>query len=86
MVSKCSNTSKRALLCEVASYPEAAYVKPKFAAALLDTSPAVLANWRNQRRGPPYSGHGDFVRYQIKVLNEWMAQRASEITTPVKRN
>ena len=67
------------LLNELESLPETALVSVRLAAAALDTSPGVLANWRSQRRGPPYCGHGDFIRYRLSELYEWISNRAGEV-------
>ena len=56
-----------------------AFVTARQAAAFLDSSPSVLANWRSQRRGPPYCGNGDFIRYRIVDLHNWMARRSREV-------
>jgi hypothetical protein len=63
------------LLAEITDLPDNAYVTSKHAAAFLDTTPAQLANWRMQRRGPPFVG-GDarFVRYKISDLKDYMQQ------------
>ena len=68
------------LLHEIRGLPSDAFVTPQHAAALLDTTTSVLANWRSQRRGPVYSGHRDFIRYRIEALRQWMMQREREMS------
>jgi len=74
-----TNTSRVALLSEIENLPNTAFVSSRHAAALLDGSPSVLANWRSQRRGPAYCGNGDFIRYRVIDLHHWMAQRSHEV-------
>jgi len=74
-----SPPSRAQLLEELENLPDTALVSVRHAAAALDTSPGVLANWRSQRRGPPYCGHGDFIRYRISELYWWISNRAGEV-------
>jgi hypothetical protein len=67
------------LLLDIEELSCDSFVSARHAAAVLDTSPSVLANWRSQRRGPRYCGNGDFIRYQLRDLHSWMSQRAGEI-------
>ncbi len=71
--------SRAHLLKEIEDLPETALVSARHAAALLDSSPSVLANWRSQRRGPPYCGNGAFIRYRLIDLYNWIEKRAGEI-------
>ena len=75
------SSSRVQLLIDLEGLPNTAYVSARHAAALLDSTPSVLANWRSQRRGPPYCGNGDFIRYRIIDLQQWMAKRACEVTS-----
>jgi 5-methylcytosine-specific restriction endonuclease McrA len=43
------------------------------AAEFLRTSPATLAQWRSEGRGPPYVYLGSRVRYLRLVLEEWLS-------------
>jgi hypothetical protein len=76
---KRSEKSRVDLLAEIESLPASAFVSPYHAAAYIDSTPSVLANWRSQRRGPRYHGARDFVRYRLSDLDEWMATRANEV-------
>jgi hypothetical protein len=73
--------SRAALLVEMADLPPSAFVTTALAAAYINTSPAVMMNWRSQRRGPRYHGSQEFIRYRIADLDRWMASRAGEIRT-----
>ena len=75
------SSSRVQLLIDLEGLPIAALVSARHAAAVLDSSPSVLANWRSQRRGPPYCGNGDFIRYRLRDLHAWMAHRADEVRT-----
>ena len=59
---------RAARLAEIADLPDCAYITPLDAAALLDTSPGVMANWRSKKRGPRFVRSGDFIRYQLGAL------------------
>lgn len=67
------------LLKNIEHLPPFTFLDARHAAAILGTSPGVLANWRSQRRGPPYCGNGHFVRYQYSALMDWINRRASEV-------
>jgi hypothetical protein len=67
------------LLFQVRDLPEDAFVSARHAAAVLDTSISVLANWRSQRRGPSYCGNHGFIRYRLSALHAWMSQRRGEV-------
>jgi hypothetical protein len=69
------------LLTEIEALPDNAYVTAEHAAAYLNTSVGVLSNWRSQRRGPQYEGAKGFIRYRLRALKAFMAQRASEVPT-----
>lgn len=69
---------RASLLKEIEDLPETAFVSARYAAALLDSSPSVLANWRSQRRGPPYCGNRTFIRYRLSDLYAWIAAREGE--------
>ena len=40
----------------------------------------VLAVWRAQGRAPPHVGTGKMIRYDINVLDEWVASRPTQRT------
>jgi hypothetical protein len=82
---QCVLGERAELLLQVHGLPGDAFVSARHAAAVLDTSTSVLANWRSQRRGPTYHGNGDFIRYQLSTLYAWMSQRAGEVTTTEER-
>jgi hypothetical protein len=67
------------LLARIAALPTDAFVSPQLAAAFLDTTTGVLDSWRKQRRGPPYHGANQFIRYRIVELNHWMSTRSGEV-------
>jgi hypothetical protein len=76
---------RAARLTEIADYPDCAYISAVDAAALLDTSPGVLANWRSRKVGPRFVRFRDSIRYQMGALKafaegrdrlEWDAQPA----------
>jgi hypothetical protein len=71
--------SRADLLAEIADLPPSAFVTTTLAAAYINTSPAVMMNWRSQRRGPRYHGTQEFIRYRIADLDQWMSSRADEI-------
>ena len=74
-----SDRSRADLLAEIAGLPPSAFVTTTLAAAYINTSPAVMMNWRSQRRGPRYHGKNEFIRYRISDLDLWMSARADEI-------
>ena len=74
-----SEKSRADLLAEIAGLPPSAFVTTMLAAAYINTSPAVMMNWRAQRRGPRYHGTREFIRYRIADLDQWMSARAGEI-------
>ena len=74
-----SEKSRAVLLSEIADLPPSAFVTTTLAAAYINTSPAVMMNWRSQRRGPRYHGKNEFIRYRISDLDLWMSARADEI-------
>jgi hypothetical protein len=67
--------SRTDLLNEIAGLPDFTCVTAKHAAAMIDTTPAVLANWRSARRGPRFVRNGDFIRYQIGALKAFIQGR-----------
>ncbi len=68
--------TREELLVELASLPDESFATSAYAAAFLDTSTAVLANWRQRRRGPPFMASGrKFVRYRVGDLRRYMAER-----------
>jgi hypothetical protein len=71
--------SRADLLAEIAGLPASAFIPTAHAAAYLGSTPAVLMNWRSQRRGPRYHGKNEFIRYRISDLDRWMSARADEI-------
>jgi hypothetical protein len=71
--------SRADLLAEIAGLPPSAFITTTQAAAYIGSTPAVMLNWRSQRRGPRYHGKNDFVRYRISDLDLWMSSRANEI-------
>jgi hypothetical protein len=66
------------LLAEMAGLSEDAYVTAKHAAAFIDTSVGQLANWRVQRRGPPFVSGQRFIRYRLADLRSFMSARLKE--------
>ncbi len=54
-------------------------LSPKQAAEFLGVSLDTLAQWRSQRRGPPYVKlEGRLVRYRAADLESYLAQHAVE--------
>ena len=76
---QCDRVVRAELLSQLHDLPDDAFVSARHAAAVLDTTTSVLANWRSQRRGPTYHGNGDFIRYRLATLHTWMSQRAGEV-------
>jgi len=74
-----SEKSRADLLAEIADLPPSAFVPTVQAAAYIGSTPAVMMNWRLQRRGPRYHGKNEFIRYRISDLDQWMSARANEI-------
>jgi hypothetical protein len=57
------------------------FLNSKEAASWLGLASAdVLAVWRAQGRAPPHVGTGKMIRYDINVLEEWMASRPTSRT------
>jgi Helix-turn-helix domain len=53
------------------------------ASALLRCSPAALAKFRTERRGPPYVRVGRLIRYRHRDLLRWInSQRVSPEQSP----
>jgi hypothetical protein len=71
--------SRADLLAEIEGLPSSAFINTTQAAAYIGSSPAVLLNWRSQRRGPRYHGSNDFIRYRISDIDLWMSTRATEV-------
>ena len=46
-------------------------VSEKLAAPIIGCQPMTLANWRSQRKGPPYRKVGRSIFYSLKELLEW---------------
>jgi len=66
-------TTEPALLpAEVMPY---VLMDPKQTASFLGTTPATLADWRNDGLGPPYCKVGALVRYQFRNLQAWLNDR-----------
>lgn len=56
-----------------------ALLMPKQAAELLGLPKGTLAQWRSQRRGPPYIKlEGRLVRYRRSDLEEWLEHQTIE--------
>ncbi len=71
------------VLHAISKLPAQVFLTSLEAACYLGTTPAVLGNWRSERIGPKYSGHGPrFVRYRVSDLDQWMQGRAGEVGTP----
>jgi hypothetical protein len=66
------------LLAEIYNLPDEAFVTAKHAAAFVDTTPGQLANWRMQRRGPPFVSGRRFIRYRLADLRAFMANKFKE--------
>jgi predicted DNA-binding transcriptional regulator AlpA len=47
-------------------------ITTKIAADLLGRHPAVLADWRHQKRGPRYIKIGKSIRYRMSDLENWV--------------
>ncbi len=56
------------------------FVSPREAAKMLGFSPATLANWRAQGKGPKSHRFGARVRYALTDLDEWITRSASTTT------
>jgi hypothetical protein len=54
---------------------------PDEAAAFLLVSVETLAQWRSQRRGPPYIKLGRAVRYRVNDLEGYLAEHTVEPLT-----
>ena len=74
-----SEKPREELLEQVAGLPPSAFIPTAHAAAYLASTPGVMLSWRSQRKGPPYHGRGNFIRYRIAELDLWMASRANEV-------
>jgi hypothetical protein len=74
-----SGFDRALLLRQIAGLPGEAFLTSTQAAAYLNTSLGVLANWRSARVGPKYCGANAFIRYRFKDLEDWMSQRSGEI-------
>ena len=77
---KWKTESRTKIIGEIHELPPSALLTPRQAAAYLNTTTGVLANWRSLRRGPRYHGVNDFIRYRLRDLDEWISARASEIS------
>jgi hypothetical protein len=66
------------LLAEIEGLPDDAFITARHAAAFIDTSVGQLANWRFQRRGPPFVSGRRFIRYRLADLRSFMANRLKE--------
>jgi len=52
---------------------------PREAAEILGVPEGTLAQWRSQRRGPPYIKlEGRLVRYRTSDLEEWVSRQVVE--------
>jgi hypothetical protein len=60
------------LLDEVATAADDAYLTARHAAAFLNTTPQVLANWRQKQRGPAFKRIDRFIRYRKRDLQAFM--------------
>lgn len=54
------------------------------AAGLLQLAPITLSVWRSSGKGPPYIKAGGSVRYKVKDLKTWLAERTIKPTAGVK--
>ncbi|ORB36283.1 helix-turn-helix transcriptional regulator [Mycobacterium persicum] len=52
------------------------------AAPIVGVSPATLKTWRHKGIGPPYVVIGKRVRYRVRDLEAWLAERT---VTPTPR-
>lgn len=63
------------------------FLTPKELATRWRMSSQTLANWRNERRGPPWTKIGTKVLYPIEGIktyeqqNQWLAQSALPATS-----
>jgi hypothetical protein len=70
--------SRARLLAEIQNLPDDSFVSAKHAAALIATSVGQMANWRMQRRGPPFVSGPRFIRYRLADLRAFMMNRLKE--------
>jgi hypothetical protein len=64
--------SRVELLAELANTPDDGYLTARHAAVFLNTNMNVLANWRNEQRGPKFTRNGRFIRYRLGDLKAFM--------------
>ena len=65
---------------DIAKLPNSSHLRAEVAAKILDTSPAVLANWRSQRRGPNLVNKGRIIRYLVGDLRKFLTPVATRHT------
>jgi hypothetical protein len=68
--------SREELLAELANTPDDGYLTARHAAVFLNTNMNVLANWRNELRGPKFTRNGRFIRYRKSDLKAFMSEGA----------
>ena len=56
------------------------YDTPEFVAKELGTCERTLANWRCNRKGPPFTKVGRLVRYPRSKRKEWIDKRTSTMS------
>jgi hypothetical protein len=69
------NRNRAQLLAEIATLPQDALISTEHAAAFIDATEHVLAQWRYLRKGPPYVSGKRHVRYRIKDLKDFIEKR-----------
>lgn len=63
-----------------AELPTLTLVDTEIAGSYLGIEPDTLTQWRYQRRGPPYHKLGGAVRYAVRDLEVYVAERRIEPT------
>lgn len=72
--------SRLALLHEIDGLGDDHLVSTHHAAAYLDVSVDVLANWRSRAdRGPVFVRQGRLIRYRIGALKAWIASHTNAV-------
>jgi len=56
------------------------FFKPTELAEVLKTNEGTLANWRCQRKGPPFTKVGGSVLYPRDKLGVWLNERLVDTT------
>jgi hypothetical protein len=48
------------------------YLTPKEVEGTYGFKVGTLANWRSQKKGPPYSKIGHVIRYNVEDIERWL--------------